>query len=158
MSGQRSVARRTNSKPSGPRIHQPSAISVKECNQLGHFNADPRAVPWVCCRRMSAIIPAVFRAALALLVLTVSFEISGLGASFGDPKAAGDECPAIAAGGDCAPNCRLCACCSMPRVTPPVTFAVAAPEGEPADWLACPEMPAAPEPAGIMHVPRSVLA
>ena len=101
----------------------------------------------------------VFRAALALLVLIVSFEIGGLGAAFGDPNADREDCPANANGGDCAPNCSLCGCCSVPRVTPPETFAVvAAPEGEPADWLACPEMPAAPEAAGIMHVPRSTLA
>lgn len=101
----------------------------------------------------------VLRAVLVLFVLTISFEMSGLGATLGDPNADSDECPANESGGDCAPNCRLCGCCSMPRVTPPVTFTVAAtPEGAPADWLVCPEMPASPEPAGILHVPRSFLA
>lgn len=42
-----------------------------------------------------------------------------------------------------------CALCSMRRVTPPVAFTLAAAfEGALADWLACPEMPVSPEPAG----------
>ena len=101
----------------------------------------------------------MFRAVLVLFVLTLSFEMSGLGATFGDPNAENEECPGNASGGDCAPNCRLCGCCSVPRVTPPVAFTVAASaEGARADWFAPMEMPASPEPAGILHVPRSVLA
>jgi hypothetical protein len=101
----------------------------------------------------------VFRALLAALILCLSFELSGLAATLGEPAIDNDECPADASGGECAPNCDLCACCSLPRVAPSATACVApaAATGR-SHSLGIPEMPASPEPADILHVPKPLLA
>jgi hypothetical protein len=97
--------------------------------------------------------------ALALLLLTlVTFDVSGLAALCGDP--AGDEdCPADASGGDCAPNCRLCQCCGLPTFTKPALAAVSpAPLFRRSRWIQAAQTPTAPDPAGILHVPKLLLA
>lgn len=99
------------------------------------------------------------RAFLIVVAMCLSFELSGLGASFGDTACGGEECPGDASGGDCAPNCHFCTCCSLPRVAPTeVATAAPLPQATRTDFLGLAAMPSSPEPADILHVPRPVLA
>ena len=99
------------------------------------------------------------RVFLFAALLCVSFQLSGLGASFGDPACASEECPSDGSGGECAPNCHSCACCSFPRVTPSAAFTTApAQDAARAESIGAAEMPASPAPADILHVPKQLLA
>jgi hypothetical protein len=101
----------------------------------------------------------VSRALFVAALLCLSFELSGLGASFGDLACENEDCPADASGGECAPNCHSCACCSFPRVTPSSAFATApTPDTVRIESIGRADMPAAPAPADILHVPKQLLA
>lgn len=103
--------------------------------------------------------PAVIRGAFIVLAICLVFELSGLGTSFGDTDCSADECPGDASGGECAPNCHLCACCSLPRVAPTeVATGEHVARATRTDFLRNTDMPASPEPADILHVPKPVLA
>jgi hypothetical protein len=101
----------------------------------------------------------VTRGVLVLLLALITFDVSGLAALCGEPG--GDEdCPADASGGDCAPNCRLCQCCSLPTFTKPTLANVGGPllSFQRSIWIQAAETPTAPDPAGILHVPKPLLA
>lgn len=100
----------------------------------------------------------VLKALLIAAILCVSFQMSGLAAIFGDPGCS-DECPADASGGECAPNCAFCACCSVPRALKPQCTLMPIAQGQHRLWFAPRfDVPAQPDPADILHVPRLNLA
>jgi hypothetical protein len=100
----------------------------------------------------------VARGFLILLLTLITFDVSGLAALCGDP--AGDEdCPADASGGNCAPNCQQCQCCSLPSFTKPVPATVSLiPLFRRSSWIQATQTPTTPDPAGILHVPKRLLA
>jgi hypothetical protein len=101
----------------------------------------------------------VLRAFLVAAVLCISFEVSGLGALLPDVPCT-QECPTDRYGGECAPNCRFCDCCSLPRtvgLAAPV-LPTRLPDAGPLPWSAPLVRPPTPEPRAIWHVPRPVLA
>jgi hypothetical protein len=100
----------------------------------------------------------VFRAALLVLILCLSFEVSGLAAICGDPGG-NDDCSGAIPGGECPPNCHACDCCSLPRiVAPAVTTEIPQPPvAATPSWRGY-NAPPAVDPADIFHVPKSLLA
>jgi hypothetical protein len=96
----------------------------------------------------------VFRVLLVAALLSLAFETSGLGALLGDGPCS-EDCPTDRSGGQCAPNCRFCSCCSTPRTallglteaTPILTTARVA-------WAPAPCRPSSPDPRAILHVPK----
>jgi hypothetical protein len=88
---------------------------------------------------------------LALL----AFNVSGLAALCGD-TACDESCPTDLSGGKCAPNCHYCSCCSLPSVTGSATVALVAPRARAASWISVDDRLASPEPADILHVPKSL--
>jgi hypothetical protein len=99
----------------------------------------------------------LFRILFLALLLGFSFEMSGFAAVLGDPAC--EDCPNDRSGGECAPNCHACACCSIPRTVRSDTAAVA-PIAPPSrtEWLEVPSVPPSVDPSDILHVPKSVLA
>jgi hypothetical protein len=95
----------------------------------------------------------VFRVLLILAVLCSSFELSGLGAIYGDAGCT-EDCPSERSG-ECPPSCHTCSCCSLPRTAP---VAVAAdlprPEGRRFSWVATSDLPVSPDPADLLHIPK----
>jgi hypothetical protein len=102
---------------------------------------------------------AVFRALLVAAVLCISFEVSGLAAVFGD-ESCSEECPTDVSGGQCAPNCPFCGCCSLPKTMNALAALPAAPCGEigHVTWGSNTRRPPSPDPRDILHVPRALLA
>jgi hypothetical protein len=101
----------------------------------------------------------VLRAVLIAAVLCISFETSGMASVFGD-ESCSEECPTDASGGECAPNCPFCACCSLPK-TMSLPFATAgAVIAAIADvtWGRTTVRPPCADPAAIFHVPKPILA
>ena len=96
----------------------------------------------------------MFRAVLLALIVALSFEVSGLASVCGD-SGDGEEC----SGGQCAPNCRACTCCSFPKtiVSTPVV-SLPAPPVATATWRPVSEAPSSADPADIFHVPKLLLA
>jgi hypothetical protein len=98
------------------------------------------------------------RGFLILLLTLIAFEVSGLAALCGDPPC-NEDCPTDASGGECAPNCHLCRCCSLPSFTKPASLAI-----NPAllfrrsGWIQGIRTPSAPDPTAILHVPKLLLA
>jgi len=100
----------------------------------------------------------VLRAVLVAVILVLSFQTSGLGAVFGDGACSG-HCPTDESGGECAPNCRLCSCCSTPKtVLSRITPASPIPEIAGVSWPAARQRPPSPDPRAILHIPKSALA
>jgi hypothetical protein len=99
----------------------------------------------------------VFRALLIVAVLCGSFELSGLAAALGDGDCS-ESCPTEKSGGDCAPNCRLCGCCSLPR-TAGAQVSAAAPilHLVRISWPRATGTAPCPEPRAILHVPKLLL-
>jgi hypothetical protein len=99
----------------------------------------------------------VLRVLLIVAVLCGAFEMSGLAAALGDGPCS-ETCPTEKSGGDCAPNCRLCGCCSLPQ-TAGVQISADAPVlrlvrvSWPGDIGTAPS----PEPRDILHVPKRLL-
>jgi hypothetical protein len=87
----------------------------------------------------------------------VTFDVSGLSAICGDAEC-DESCPGDVSGGECAPNCHFCTCCSLPKVARGATTAFQAPPAEAATWTQSTDCPPSPEPADILHVPKLVLA
>jgi hypothetical protein len=100
----------------------------------------------------------VLRALLVAIALWLSFQTSGLSALFGD-GACSEHCPTDESGGECAPNCSFCTCCSTPK-----TVLNRIPPASPIRHIACVTWPAAgqqpapPDPRAILHVPKLRLA
>jgi hypothetical protein len=100
----------------------------------------------------------VFRVLLLGLLLGFSFQLTGLAAAMGEPACAQD-CPDDQSGGECAPNCHNCACCSLPRtVSPAPAVAIAPSDTHARVWTGCQAAPPSVEPADILHVPKHSLA
>jgi hypothetical protein len=96
----------------------------------------------------------VSRLLLLAVVLGLSFELSGLAATLGDPACSAD-CPDDRSGGECPPNCHSCDCCSSPRtVTTEPSLGAPLVEVRSARWVALVETPPSVEPSEILHVPK----
>jgi hypothetical protein len=101
----------------------------------------------------------VLRALLVAALLCISFEVSGLGALLPDVPCS-EDCPTDRSGGECAPNCRFCDCCSLPRTVglgAPVVPTPLPPVGRLIETALAARLPA-PEPRAIWHVPKLGLA
>ena len=94
---------------------------------------------------------------MLVLLALLTFDVSGLAALCGDP-ACDEDCPADASGGECAPNCHACSCCSLPKVMEAAAVAFVAPPAEATSWIGSSERLPSPEPADILHVPKLLLA
>ena len=97
------------------------------------------------------------RAVLIVLLTLLTFDVSGLSALCGDPGC-DEDCPTDLSGGECAPNCHSCSCCSLPKVAGSSTPAAIALQSGDMSWVAASEDPPTPEPADILHVPKHALA
>lgn len=101
--------------------------------------------------------PAVRRAALIVSLTLLTFDVSGLAASWGDGPC-DESCPTDVSGGQCPPNCHCCSCCSLPKVAASGVVALVSPPAHTASWIYSNDRHPAPEPADILHVPRLCLA
>jgi hypothetical protein len=99
----------------------------------------------------------VRRAALVVFLALLTFNVSGLAAICGDTSC-DESCPTDLSGGQCAPNCHSCSCCSLPTVTGSATVALVRPQARHASCVSANDDLTAPEPADILHVPKSLLA
>jgi hypothetical protein len=105
-----------------------------------------------------AILGAVRRAFLVLLLAMLTFNVSGLAAVCGDAPCDDESCPGDLSGGECAPNCHFCSCCSLPKVAASTTVVLVAPGAHMTSWIRSVERLPSPEPADILHVPKLLLA
>jgi hypothetical protein len=87
----------------------------------------------------------------------LAFNVSGLAALCGDAPC-DESCPTDASGGQCAPNCHFCSCCSLPQVTGSDLVTVLIPPEQGTSWIRSSDRPSSPEPAEILHVPKLTLA
>jgi hypothetical protein len=100
----------------------------------------------------------VLRALVVAITLGLSFQTSGLGTLFGDGPCS-EPCPTDESGGECAPNCHFCNCCSTPKtVLDRLAPASPIPEIAAVTWPAARRQPPSPDPRAILHVPKPVLA
>jgi len=99
----------------------------------------------------------VRRAVLIALLAFLAFDVSGL-AALGDEGACDEPCPTDLSGGKCPPNCHSCNCCSLPTFTSSTPVALVAPAARETSWVCPIDRVSSPEPADILHVPRSHLA
>jgi len=99
----------------------------------------------------------VRRAVLVVFLTLLAFDTSGLSALCGETTC-DEPCPGDISGGQCAPNCHFCSCCSLPQVAGGAVTPLIAPPARARSWTAsCDRLPA-PEPADILHVPKLALA
>ena len=98
------------------------------------------------------------RAALIVFLALLTFQVSGLAAVCGDRPCDDDACPGEAAGGQCAPNCHYCSCCSLPTALEVTGVALAPPDTNHTSWFLVDERLTSPAPADILHVPKPLLA
>ena len=98
------------------------------------------------------------RAVLVVLLTLLTFDVSGLAALCGDAPCDDDSCPGDLSGGECAPNCHFCSCCSLPKVAGSTTAALVAPQAHGMPWIGQMNRLPSPEPADILHVPKILLA
>jgi hypothetical protein len=99
----------------------------------------------------------VRRALILVLLALLTFDVTGLAALCGDPGC-DEDCPTDLSGGDCAPNCHSCSCCSLPKVAGSTTPAAIALTSTGISWFAASRGLPSPEPADILHVPKLLLA
>ena len=97
------------------------------------------------------------RAVLAVLLTLLTFDVSGLTALCDDGPC-DEPCPTDLSGGKCPPNCHDCSCCSLPKVTASVAIALIASAARETSWIGSIDRLFSPEPADILHVPKSLLA
>jgi hypothetical protein len=97
----------------------------------------------------------VRRALVIVFLALLTFNVSGLAALCGETTC-DESCPTDVSGGQCAPNCHYCSCCSLPTVTGSAAVALVAPHARGASWIAADARLASPEPADILHVPKSL--
>ena len=98
------------------------------------------------------------RAVLVVFLALLTFNVSGLAAICGDTSCEDESCPGDVSGGQCAPNCHYCSCCSLPTVAGAAAAGLVEPQGCDAAWVGTTDDLASPEPADILHVPKSLLA
>jgi hypothetical protein len=100
----------------------------------------------------------VRRAVLIVFLGLLTFNVSGLAAICGDADC-DESCPTDVSGGECAPNCHFCSCCSLPRVMSPGSITTPyAPVAHASAWIQSSDRPPSPELADILHVPIAPLA
>jgi hypothetical protein len=99
----------------------------------------------------------VRRLLLIAFFAIVTFDVTGLSALCGESYC-DESCPGDVSGGECAPNCHFCSCCSLPKVARAASTAFLAPAGQAAPPTQSADCPPSPEPADILHVPKPVLA
>jgi hypothetical protein len=97
----------------------------------------------------------VRRAVVVVFLALLAFNVSGLAAICGETEC-DESCPTDISGGQCAPNCHYCNCCSLPRVTGTATVMLAAPQTQSASWTWADDDLTSPAPAEILHVPKSL--
>ena len=102
----------------------------------------------------------MLRTALLVLLTLLTFQVSGVAAGLGDGQCDDDSgCLGDASGGQCAPNCHSCSCCSLPTVVGGTAVATLhAPDSEDASWIRADGRLALPDPQDILHVPKPLLA
>jgi len=100
----------------------------------------------------------VRRAVLVVLLTLLTFDVSGLAAACGDAPCDDESCPGDLSGGECAPNCHFCSCCSLPKVAGATTVVLVAPPAHAMPWVGQMNRLPSPEPADILHVPKLALA
>jgi hypothetical protein len=93
------------------------------------------------------------RAALVVILTLLTFDVSGLAAICGE-LSCDETCPTDVSGGQCAPNCHFCSCCSLPKVTAATAALLVAPSSRHSSCVSSSESPPSPAPADILHVPR----
>jgi|SRR5215471_14236912 len=98
------------------------------------------------------------RTVFAVVLTLLTFDVSGLAALCGETSCE-EACPTDGPDGQCPPNCSYCSCCSLPKVAGSLVVTLAEPRESEASWpgRAADHLPS-PEPAEILHVPRSPLA
>jgi hypothetical protein len=89
------------------------------------------------------------------MLALLAFNVSGLAALCGEASC-DESCPTDVSGGQCAPNCHDCSCCSLPRGAGVAVVALIAPRARAASWTAPADRLTAPEPGDILHVPKSL--
>ena len=100
--------------------------------------------------------PAPVRRVVVIVYLALlTFNVSGLAAICGE-TVCDESCPTDISGGQCAPNCHYCNCCSLPRVAGSATVTLVAPQPLSASWISPNDDLTSPEPADILHVPKSL--
>jgi len=99
----------------------------------------------------------VHRAVLIAFLALLTFNVSGLAALCGEEDCDG-SCPSDVSGGQCAPNCHYCSCCSLPKVTASTSMTLDGPTPHASTWVGAIDRPSCPAPADIMHVPKFLLA
>jgi hypothetical protein len=97
----------------------------------------------------------VRRAAVVVILALLTFNVSGLAALCGETDC-DESCPTDISGGQCAPNCHYCSCCSLPRVMGSAALTLVQPRAHAASWIAPDDHLTSPEPADILHVPKSL--
>jgi hypothetical protein len=104
-----------------------------------------------------AILGFVRRAVLVIFLALLTFDVSDLSSLVGETDC-DESCPTDLPGGQCPPNCHYCSCCSLPQVTQSTIATLVAPSACDASWVSPSDGVIAPEPADILHVPKSPLA
>ena len=97
------------------------------------------------------------RGAFLLFLTLLTFDVSGLAAICGDLPC-DESCPTDVSGGQCAPNCHFCSCCSLPKVAGTGVAVLPSPPAHGTSWIRSNDRPSSPEPADILHVPIAFLA
>lgn len=103
------------------------------------------------------ILRYVRRTVLVVFLTLLTFNVSGLAALCGDAPC-DENCPTDVSGGQCAPNCHFCSCCSLPKVMGSGFVALVSPPARGTSWICSNDRPLSPEPADILHVPIAFLA
>jgi hypothetical protein len=97
----------------------------------------------------------VRRVILVTLLALLSFDVSGLAGLCGE-TACDEPCPSDQSGGQCPPNCHSCDCCSLPKGAASPVATLVAPAAHERSWIDSTDRLPAPEPADILHVPKTL--
>lgn len=97
---------------------------------------------------------SVRRAVQVVLLTLLTFNVSGLSALC-EETSCDETCPTDVSGGQCPPNCHYCSCCSLPQVAGSATAALVKPLSGGTSWVRSTNDLTAPDPADILHVPKS---
>jgi len=97
---------------------------------------------------------------MLVLLTLLTYQVSGIAAGLGDGQCNDDgSCLGDVSGGQCAPNCHSCSCCSLPTVVAGTTSPdLGVPDSKDASWTHADGRVALPDPQGILHVPKPLLA
>jgi len=96
----------------------------------------------------------MFRAVVLALIVGLALEAGGLATVCAD-QACADDC----SGGECAPNCHSCACCSFPKtIVTGASVTLSSPPSARIAWRSQDGAPPSADPSDIFHVPKRLLA